>query len=103
MESAQLFLGFSLTPSLERALQTANPAFVKLFISKEVGCPTDYLHLAVHEGRQYLGKLLGPYAPLLQFELSAANLYSVAQKVIPKIHSSKPPLVLLTLIWNSKH
>src|SRR5262245_51347918 len=103
MESHQLFLGFPLTPSLEKALQAANPAFVKLFISETIDLPTDYLHLVIHEGERYLGKLLGPYVPLLHFELAAANLYSVAQKVIHPINSSRAPLLLLMLSYGTRN
>jgi hypothetical protein len=96
MFSASLFFGFSLSPSLEKALKATNPALVAMFIDNE----SDYLHECNLKGLRYLGKRVEVPADLSHIESLATHLESLMKRLVPAFSRDEYPLLLVAVPSN---
>lgn len=86
-----LFFGFPVDSEFENILTNTNPHLTQLFINNQ----SDYLHKISHQGKEYLGKFLGPLYDPKDLELIQANIYSIASRLAPQYSFENNPAVLL--------
>lgn len=91
-----LFLGFLPDDCFQKELQKANPYFISLMIGKK-----EYLQIAVHQGKQYLGKLFESNPTLDQIHDTEKHLLSLLQTLTPNYCFKSNPPQLVTLINGS--
>lgn len=71
-----LFLGFCLTPDLEKALQQVPTALLSHFTSGG-----DYLQSLLHQNKRYLGKSYPPLLSFQEIEECEAHLKSLLKRL----------------------
>lgn len=89
-----LFLGFPVDVAYAKALASANPQLLQLFLSAG---HSDYLTEVVHGGLRYIGKSSGEMSSIAQIELLQNNIYSLLRKLTPQYPFTQVPLTLLAI------
>ncbi|WP_068467133.1 hypothetical protein [Candidatus Protochlamydia phocaeensis] len=90
----QLFLGFPLTSSYQKALTELDASQLALFI--EGGDPA-YLQKIAYQDQIYLGKYAGQLVELSSLESLQAHIYSLLRRLVPAFDYAGCPLVLLAV------
>ena len=94
MFNARLFLGFEITPAIEKLLQKTVPQLVKVFIK-----PDDaYLNEVSSGGCRYLGKFADKTTDINALEQLEANIRSLLSRVFPQEIPTSFTLQLFPLI-----
>jgi hypothetical protein len=90
----ELFLGFPVDQTIQEALRAANPHLVQLFLSSSRDAEDQYLHLVEHQDAAYIGKFVGELLDFAEFDLLAANIYSITGRLVASFDPAKYPLRL---------